>query len=49
MSRRTRIADLEHSFGVALRPRLETAPLGAIGVDWSKETVRIRYSLGGVE
>jgi len=44
-----RLEDFEHSFGVALRPRLETAPLGAIGVDWSRETVRFRFSVGGVE
>lgn len=44
-----RIEEFEHSFGVALRPRLETVPLGAVGVDWSKETVRFRFSVGGVE
>jgi hypothetical protein len=44
-----RFDTLEHSYGVALRPRLETAPLGQIGVDWSDETVRVRFSFGGVE
>ena len=40
---------LEHSYGVALRPRADNAVLGSVGVDWSRETVRIRYSVGGVE
>ena len=40
---------LESSFGVALRPRLETMPLGSIGLDWSRETARLRFSFGGVE
>jgi len=40
---------LEHSYGIALRPRLENLVLGAIGVDWSDESVRFRFSAGGVE
>jgi hypothetical protein len=40
---------LEHSYGVALRPRIENFVLGAIGLDWSRETVRFRFSVGGVE
>lgn len=44
-----RIEALRHSFGVALRPRLETMGLGFLGVDWSKESVRFRFSIGGVE
>ncbi|HYM82091.1 MAG TPA: hypothetical protein VEY91_11870 [Candidatus Limnocylindria bacterium] len=44
-----RLDDLETSYGVALRPRSKETVLGSIGVDWSREKVRIRYSLGGVE
>lgn len=44
-----RIRDFRHVFGLALRPRLETAPLGLIGVEWSKETVRFGFTIGGVE
>ena len=44
-----RLSSLEYSYGVALRPRLDTAVLGAVGVDWSRETLRVRYSIGGVE
>jgi hypothetical protein len=40
---------LEHSYGIALRPRADNAVLGALGVDWSREAVRIRFSVGGVE
>lgn len=44
-----RLDRLEHSFGVALRPRTTVAPLGALGVDWSREAVRFSFSIGGVE
>jgi hypothetical protein len=44
-----RLSDMKTSYGVALRPRLDSAVLGAIGVDWSDETVRFRFSVGGVE
>ena len=44
-----RLNTLRNSYGVSLRPRLDTAPLGFIGVDWSNETVRFRFSFGGVE
>ncbi len=44
-----RLKTLKNSYGVALRPRTRSAPLGAVGVDWSAETVRLRYSIGGVE
>ncbi len=40
---------LRTSYGVQLRPRTPLAPLGMLGVDWSRETVRLRYSIGGVE
>ncbi len=42
-------SSLQHSFGIALRPRLDEAVLGMIGVDWSRETVRVRFSIGGTE
>jgi hypothetical protein len=44
-----RLSSLEHSFGLALRPRLDEAVLGSVGVDWSREAVRLRFSIGGVE
>lgn len=43
------LASLETSYGVALRPRTDAAPLGFIGVDWCRETVRFRFGIGGVE
>jgi hypothetical protein len=36
-------------YGLALRPRTDAGPLATIGVDWSNESVRIRYTFGGVE
>lgn len=47
--RATRMDRLEQSYGVMLRPRTEKAPLGALGVHWSREGVRFGLSLGGVE
>ena len=47
--RDARLAGLRQSYGVALRLRNMTAPLGAIGVDWSAESVRFAFALGGVE
>ena len=44
-----RLSTLRHSYGVALRPRGDRSVLGQFGVDWSTETWRVRYSLGGVE
>jgi hypothetical protein len=43
------ISTLQNSYGVALRARRETGPLGSVGLDWSRETVRMRFSVGGVE
>jgi hypothetical protein len=40
---------LEPSYGLALRPRLDTGVLGKIGLDWSREGTRVGFSLGGVE
>ena len=40
---------LRQSYGVQLRPRTSTSPLGFVGVDWSNEGVRFRFSIGGVE
>ena len=37
------------SYGVALRPRTALAPLGSINLDWSRESVRFGFHLGGVE
>jgi hypothetical protein len=44
-----RLDDVRHSFGVALRLRSDFAMLGAVGVDWSPEQARLRFSIGGVE
>jgi hypothetical protein len=47
--RDARAASLATSYGVYLRPRLDNAVLGSVGVDWSVEAVRFRFSIGGVE
>lgn len=44
-----RLTDTHSSYGFALRVRDPFAPLGAVGVDWSRETVRFRFAIGGVE
>jgi hypothetical protein len=44
-----RLSDFESSYGVALRGRTAWAPLASVGVDWSRETARIRFAVGGVE
>jgi hypothetical protein len=40
---------LHNSFGFALRARTDRAPHGSIGFDFSREAIRLRFSLGGVE
>ncbi len=40
---------LHHSFGFELRVRNDQKPRAAIGCDFSRESVRIRYSIGGTE
>ena len=47
--RQPRLDHLEHSYSVMFRPRTKLAPLGAVGVSWSRETTRLVFSLGGVE
>lgn len=47
--RATRGDRLEPSYGVLVRPRMHTAPLGALGVNWSREGARFTFTLGGVE
>jgi len=42
-------ASLRNSYGVMLRPRTSDTPLGSVGVDWSNEGIRFRFSVGGVE
>jgi hypothetical protein len=44
-----RLHDTKSSYGFALRLRDPFAPLASVGVDWSVETVRIRFALGGIE
>jgi hypothetical protein len=40
---------LSNSFGATLRLRYETGPVAAIGIDASREGVRVKYALGGLE
>ena len=47
--RELRLDRLERSYSVTIRPRTHSAPLGALGVSWSREGTRVRVSLGGVE
>lgn len=44
-----RAGRLETSYGGMLRVRTDFAMLGALGVEWSRESVRFRFSIGGVE
>jgi len=44
-----RLNALDTSYGVSLRVRSPLAPLAAAGVEWSRETVRFRFAIGGVE
>ena len=44
-----RLADLRSSYGVAIRVRNAFAPLASFGADWSREKLRLRFSIGGVE
>jgi hypothetical protein len=44
-----RLSTLRNSYGVALRGRLKEAPFGSLGLDFSREGARVRFSLGGVE
>jgi hypothetical protein len=40
---------LAHSFGVFVRPRGATRLFGALGVEWSSESMLLRWKLGGSE
>ncbi|HYM82102.1 MAG TPA: hypothetical protein VEY91_11930 [Candidatus Limnocylindria bacterium] len=44
-----KFSTLRNSFGVALRGRLKHTPFGSIGVDFSPEKTRLRFSVGRVE
>jgi hypothetical protein len=44
-----RVSSFESSFGAALRFRTELAPFAMVGIDWSSESIRFRFSIGGVE
>ena len=44
-----RLNTLKNSCGLSLRARSDSAPRGALGLDFSSEGFRIRYALGGVE
>lgn len=47
--RGARLDGAEASYGAWFRLRTEQAPVVAVGLDWSRETVRFGFSLGGVE
>jgi len=40
---------LHNSFGFSLRARDDRAPRASIGFDFSREAIRLRFSIGGVE
>jgi hypothetical protein len=40
---------LHHSFGFAFRVRDQNVPRASIGLDFSREAIRLRYSVGGTE
>lgn len=42
------IPSLQTSWGLGIRPR-HHRPIGSVGIEWSKETTRVRFQLGGVE
>lgn len=44
-----RLPELETSYGGHLRVRSDLGLLGMAGFDWSRESVRFRFSIGGVE
>jgi hypothetical protein len=44
-----RLTTMEHSLGLAFRVRAMRAPIAAFGIDASREKVRFRFALGGVE
>ena len=43
-----KLSTLRHSWGFAFRGRLKDRPIGAIGLDFSREATRLRLSVGGV-
>lgn len=43
------IHSLLTSYGIAIRPRNDFIVVGSFGLEWSRETIRFRYNLGGVE
>ena len=47
--RDAKLATLKSSYGFTLRLRTDMRMIGAIGLDASRESVRVRYALGGVE
>lgn len=49
LQNQARLTDVETSYGILLRPRTRFAPVGAIGIEASREGVRFRFSLGSVE
>ena len=44
-----KLSALHNSYGFALRVRSDHAPMGSVGLDFSREAVRFRFSIGGVQ
>lgn len=44
-----RLSTLRNSYGFALRGRLRRGSFGSLGMDFSREAARAKFSLGGVE
>lgn len=42
------LRQFQQSFGIALRGRTPTAMVGQVGLEWSRETTRLRFSFGGI-
>jgi hypothetical protein len=45
----TRFNTLHHSFGFELRMRTDDKPRASVGLDFSPEATRLRFSIGGLE
>ncbi len=47
--RDAKLNTLHNSFGFSLRVRDKHGPRASIGFDFSREAIRLRFALGGVE
>ena len=44
-----RLSTLHHSYGFEFRVRTDARPRAALGMDFSRESARLRFSIGGLE